>query len=385
MSEEQGEEKTEAPTARRLHQARERGELPRSPDFGGAVEVLVICIVLLFLGGGMVEGFSALLRESLTFSRSEADAIENLPRILGERILEGYWAVRWILLASVVVVLLAAILNGGISFSSQAAAPKFSKLNPLNGLKRMIGAQAWMGLLRNLVKFLVIGAVLVAMLWSRRLELLALARESIEPMFSSGTSLALAIFTLVSVSVAAIAILDVPYQRWSYLKRLRMTKQEIRDEMKDVEGRPEIKRQVRRKQREMSRGQMLHKVRDADVVIVNPSEFAVALEYDDARNPVPVLLAKGRAEIAAAIKEQANKAGVPIVSSPLLARAIYFTTEIDREIPEGLYRAVAVVLAYVFRMSALSPNLKVPEMPTAELPPEYRFDEHGRMLEGGQP
>ena len=212
--------------------------------------------------------------------------------------------------------------------------------------------------------------------------MLALARDALEPMIEAGTSLALMIFTLVSVAVAAIAIVDVPYQRWNYLRRLRMTKQEVRDEMKDIEGRPEVKRQIRRKQRELSRGKMLEKVRDADVVIVNPSEFAVALEYDEARNPVPILLAKGRGEIAAAIKEQAKRAGVPLVSSPPLARAIYFTTELDREVPEGLYRAVAAVLAYVFRLSALTPGLQIPEVPQAKLPPEFTFDEDGNSPTG---
>ena len=384
MAEEQGEEKTEEPTSRRLSQARERGELPRSPDFGGAMEVLVICLLLTFLGGSLIDGFSALLKGSLTFSRAEIEAPQDLPMILGGRVLEGFWAVRWLLLASVVVALLAATLNGGFNFSGKAAAPKFSKLNPLTGLQRIFGAQAWVGLLRNLLKFVAIAAVLGAVLWSRRFEMVALSREALEPMVKAGAEMALTTFTLVSAAVAAIAILDVPYQRWSYLRRLRMTKQEVRDEMKDIEGRPEVKRQIRRKQRELSRGRMLDKVRDADVVIVNPSEFAVALEYDEARSAVPIVLAKGRGEVAAAIKERAGRAGVPLVSAPPLARAIYFTTEIDDPIPEGLYRAVAAVLAYVFRLSALTPDLDTPEAPKPELPPEFLFDENGKPMSGGR-
>ena len=382
MAEEQGEEKTEEPTSRRLSQARERGELPRSPDFGGAVEVLAVCGLIFFIGDSIVDGIAEMLRQSLSFSRGQIEDVDDLAALAGQRIFEGLWAVKWVLLTTLVVSLLASIVNGGFNFSAQAAAPKLSKLNPLNGLKRIFGAQAWMGLLRNLLKFSVIAAVLVGVLWTRRFEMLALARDALEPMIEAGTSLALMIFTLVSVAVAAIAIVDVPYQRWNYLRRLRMTKQEVRDEMKDIEGRPEVKRQIRRKQRELSRGKMLEKVRDADVVIVNPSEFAVALEYDEARNPVPILLAKGRGEIAAAIKEQAKRAGVPLVSSPPLARAIYFTTELDREVPEGLYRAVAAVLAYVFRLSALTPGLQIPEVPQAKLPPEFTFDEDGNSPTG---
>lgn len=384
MAEEQSEEKTEEPTARRLTQARERGELPRSPDFGGAMEVFVVCLLAVFIGGGIIEGFSQLLKRGLSITREDVEHSDDLPSLLGEGIAEGLWAVRWILIATVVVALLAAMMNGGFNFSGQAAAPKLSKLNPITGLKRIFGAQAWMALLRNLMKFTVIAAVLGAVLWTRRYEILAMSRDALEPMLAEGTWFALMTFTLVSAAVAAISALDVPYQRWSYLRRLRMTKQEVRDEMKDIEGRPEVKQQIRRKRRELSRGRMLEKVKDADVVIINPSEFAVALEYDETRSSVPVVLAKGRGEIAASIKERATSAGVPLVSAPPLARAIYFTTEVDDPIPEGLYRAVAAVLAYVFRLSAPTPGVEPPDLPQPVLAPEFLFDETGRPTAEGR-
>ncbi|MFM8518652.1 MAG: flagellar biosynthesis protein FlhB [Nevskiaceae bacterium] len=380
MAEEQGEEKTEEPTSKRLDEARQRGELPRSPDFGGAIEVLVICALLFLLGGGIVESLSAMLISSLTFSNPAVDAERDLPLLLGQRVLEGFWAVKWLMLSTFVVALLAATVNGGFSFSSKAAAPKFSKLNPLSGLKKVFGSQALMGLARNLFKFALIGVVLVGVLWAKRFEMLAISRDALEPMIMAGSSIALGVFTAVSAAIAAIAVLDVPYQRWTYLRRLRMTKQEVRDEMKDIEGRPEIKRQIRRRQRELSRGKMLDRVKEADVVIINPAEFAVALQYDEAVSAVPILLAKGRGVIAASIKERAAKAGVPTVSAPPLARAVYFTTEIDEQVPEGLYRAVAAVLAYVFQLSALTPDLVAPTAPTPEVPQEFLFDEDGQPL-----
>ncbi len=383
MAEEQSAEKTEEPTQRKLTQARERGELPRSPDFGGAIVVLAICVLMFLLGGQMLEGLSSLLSSGLTFTRAEFESPQDLPTLFGERLAEGLWAVRWVLLCTLVVALLAATMNGGINFSGKAAAPKLSKLNPLSGLTRMFGAQAWVGLLRNLAKFVAVAVVLGWVLWSRRDEMLAMSRVFFEPMVAAGTELALITFTLVSIVVAVIAMLDVPYQRWSYLRRMRMTLQEVRDEMKDIEGRPEIKQQIRKRQRELSRGRMLDKVRDADVVIVNPSEFAVALEYDESRSSVPMVLAKGRGEVAAAIKERAKNAGVPLVSAPPLARAIYFTTEIDQPIPEGLYRAVAAILAYVFRLSALDSSLETPEIPKPQLPDDFLFDENGDLMKGG--
>ena len=383
MAEEQSAEKTEEPTQRKLTQARERGELPRSPDFGGAIVVLAVCLLLFLLGGEIIEGLSALLVGGLTFSRGDIESPQDLPTAFGERFAEGLWAVRWVMLSTIVVALGAATVNGGINFSGKAAAPKFSKLNPLSGLTRMFGAQAWVGLLRNLAKFVAVAVVLSWVLWGRRDEMLAMSRVFFEPMVAAGTELALITFTLVSIVVAVIAMLDVPYQRWSYLRRMRMTLQEVRDEMKDIEGRPEIKQQIRKRQRELSRGRMLDKVRDADVVIVNPSEFAVALEYDESRSSVPMVLAKGRGEVAAAIKERAKNAGVPLVSAPPLARAIYFTTEIDQPIPEGLYRAVAAILAYVFRLSALDSSLETPEIPKPQLPDDFLFDENGDLMKGG--
>jgi len=208
VAEEQGQEKTEEPTARKLTQARERGELPRSPDFGGAMEVLVICLLMFFIGAEIVDGFSEMLKNGLTFDRSDLDDVENLPLVAGARLFEGLWAVKWILLASIIVALLASTLNGGFNFSGKAAAPKLSKLNPLSGLKRMFGAQAWIGLLRNLLKFFAIAAVLGFVLWTRRAEMIAMSRDSLEMMIASGASLALVTFTLVSVAVAAIALLD---------------------------------------------------------------------------------------------------------------------------------------------------------------------------------
>jgi flagellar biosynthetic protein FlhB len=382
MAEDEGQEKTEEPTSRRLEQARERGELPRSPDFGGAMVVLAICALIAFVGETIYQDIAGLMKQSFSFTRVQIDDLDDLPGTLGWSILQGLWTVKWLFLVALVVALLAATVNGGFHFSGKAAAPKGSKLNPLNGLKRMFGTQALMGVLRNLLKFFAIAGVLVVLLWQRREEIVAMSRDSLEPMVADGASLALTIFTLISAAVAAIAILDVPYQRWNYLRRLRMTKQEVRDEMKDIEGRPEVKQQIRRKQRELSRGRMLDKVKQADVVIVNPTEFAVALEYDEERSGVPILLAKGKGDVARAIKERASAAGVPEVSAPPLARALYYTTELDEPIPEGLYRAVAAVLAYVFRLSALSSNLERPEFQEPEVPAAFNYDEFGQLTSG---
>ena len=176
-----------------------------------------------------------------------------------------------------------------------------------------------------------------------------------------------------------IAIIDVPFQRWQFMKQMRMTKQEIKDEMKDIEGRPEVKAQIRRRQREMATGRMIDQVKNADVVITNPEHFAVALAYDPNGDSAPILLAKGADAIAARIREEAAKHGVEIFQAAPLARALYFTTEIDHPVPEDLYYAVAQVIAYVFNLASVRPGAAPLQRPNPTVPPNMQFDSHGRL------
>jgi flagellar biosynthetic protein FlhB len=184
----------------------------------------------------------------------------------------------------------------------------------------------------------------------------------------------------VTLSLIVIAGIDVPWQKHEFMKRMRMTKQEIKDEYKDIEGRPEVKAQIRRRQREMSNQRMMANVKDADVVITNPSHFAVALAYDPTGDGAPTLVAKGADLIAARIREEANTHGVHIFEAPPLARALYYTTEVDRSIPEGLYVAVAQVIAYVFSLGTVTPGKPGMARPNPEVPADMHFDENGRLI-----
>jgi len=380
MAETDSDDKTEEATARTLSQARERGQMPRSHDFSGAVTVLILAALIATLGPQILEDTRHLMISGFTFDKEMIDRVNDLPERLGLSLFNAFWVVRWILLTAVLIALLAPFVNGGFNFSSQAFSPNFGKLNPLNGINRMFGGQALVNLVRNLLKFFVIGTLLVSLLWSHHRELIAIAQADFEPMLRDGAHLAIQIFLTVSLGVAILAILDVPYQRWTYLKSLRMTKQEVKDEMKDIMGRPEIRQAIRRRQREIAKRRMMKKVKDADVVVVNPTEFAVALEYDELTSTVPIVLAKGRAEIAAAIKEEAAKASVPLIETPVLARALYYTTEVDSPIPEPLYRAVASVLAYVFKANDWREARKEMVFNEADVPENFRFDEDGNAL-----
>lgn len=376
------EDKTEQPTARRLEKARERGDVPRSQDVGGALIVLAIAVMTYMTGGQLVAELRVLMTTGLSFQGRGPAYEADLTAQLSSLVLDGFWAIRWVVGLAVLMAFASALLNGGISFSWEAAAPKLDKLNPLNGLKRMFGTSGWVALGKNLLKFFAIGTVLVLALWTQRGQFLSVAGLPLEPMLVEGAGLALGILLVVSLFIALMALLDVPLSRWTYTRRLRMTKQEVKDEMRDSDGRPEVKQRLRRRQREISRSGMLRKVKDADVVIVNPDEFAVAIVYDESSQSAPILLAKGKDAVAAQIKRQAAEHSIPILRSPLLARAIYFTAELDRSIPEGLYRPVAAVLAYIYQMAAGQDPRKPKSPPSVEVPPEFQFDEQGRRLGG---
>jgi flagellar biosynthetic protein FlhB len=210
--------------------------------------------------------------------------------------------------------------------------------------------------------------------------LVAIGRMPLEPaLWAAGMMIAKSA-VWVALSLAVIAMIDVPFQKYEFLKRMRMTKQEVKDEMKDIEGRPEVKAQIRRRQREMSNARMMQRVKDADVVITNPDHFAVALEYDPAGDGAPVLVAKGTDFMAQTIREEAARHGVQVFQAPPLARALYFTTELEQPVPETLYHAVAQVIAYVYGLEASQPGRGQIQKPNPQVPADMQFDANGRKV-----
>jgi flagellar biosynthetic protein FlhB len=266
-------------------------------------------------------------------------------------------------------------------FAPAAAAPKASKLSLMAGLKRMFGTHALVELGKAFLKFVLVGGALWLSLSMRMDDILRIGEMALEPALGLAGTLLLQSALTVSLALAVIALIDVPWQRHSFMKRLRMTRQEIKDEMKDMEGRPEVKAHIRRRQREMANARMLQRVKDADVVITNPEHFAVALEYDPTSNGAPVLVAKGSDFMAAKIREEAANAGVHLFAAPELARALYFTTEAEHPVPEALYHAVAQVIAYVFSLEGAQPGRAGMRRPHPVVPAALRFDADGRRLE----
>ena len=374
-------DRTEQPTARRLSQAREDGQLPRSMELPAAAVVIGALMVLLMLGSWLVGHLSAIFANGFVFDRKTLDRPQMLATVFGSQLGEAFLLVVPVMVVTVVAAILASGLMGGYHFSLKAAAPKASKLNPMAGLKRMFGTHALVELSKALLKFAVVGAALWMSVLHNMDGLMQLGRMSLEPALHAAGGMVAESALWVSLSLALIALIDAPYQKYAFMKRMRMTKQEVKDEFKQMEGSPEVKAQIRRRQREMANSRMMQRIKDADVIITNPEHFAVALEYDPTGDGAPVLVAKGTDHMAARIREEAGTHGIHIFQAPPLARALYFTTEVEQQVPEDLYHAVAQVIAYVFSLEARMPGQPVHQKPKVQLPASMLFDADGKRAD----
>ncbi|WP_210395726.1 flagellar biosynthesis protein FlhB [Motiliproteus sediminis] len=347
---ETGQEKTEEPTAKRLRDAREKGDIARSKELNTTVLLLVAAACFLTLGSHVGTGLAALMEFNFTLSRQDIFDPQKMFMHLGHSVGEMGWRLGFLFLLLVIAALAGPIALGGWNFSAKAMAPKFSRLNPLEGIKRMFSLKALVELFKGLAKFLVVGALSVVVLVMQEKALLGLANQDVITAMRHGVEILAWAFLLMASTMILITAVDVPYQLYDYQKKLRMTLQEVKDEMKNTEGKPEVKGRIRQLQHEIAQRRMMSEVPQADVVITNPEHYAVALRYRDQEQSAPVVVAKGVDQVALKIREIAAEHDVPVVTAPPLARAIYFNAELEQEIPEGLYVAVAQILAYVYQL-----------------------------------
>ncbi len=376
---ESSEEKTEEPTSRRLQKARGEGQVARSQELPAAAITIAALSMILITGGMLISKLSEAFSSGFNFDRKLVHSSNLLPAIFAHELLESYLLIAPLLLLTAAVAIASSGATGGFLFEMGAVAPKFSKLNPMNGFKRMFGLKAAVELGKALLKFTLVSGAVAWVLMDNVGTLNKIGRMALEPgMLIAGEMLTRSSL-IMACALVVIALIDVPFQRWQFMKQMRMTKQEIKDEMKDMEGRPEIKAQIRHRQREMSNARMMDKVKDADVVITNPEHFAVALAYDPNGGSAPILLAKGADAVAARIREEAKKHGVEIFQAAPLARALYFTTEENNPVPEDLYYAVAQVIAYVFNLASIRPGAAPVQRPQPTLPPNMLFDADGKL------
>ena len=380
MAENSSAEQTEDPTERKLRNAREEGQVARSVELPAAAVTIGAILTLFFMGGYWIKQMAEIFASGFKFDRKTLDNPDLMVTAFAHQIGEAFLLIVPVLLVTAVLAILSSGATGGYLFSLKSTLPKFSKLSLLSGFKRMFGANAAIELLKAILKFSLVTIVLWALVSRQMDPMIQLGQMAIEPALATAGWMIAESALWLSLSLLVIALIDAPYQKYSFIKRMRMTKQEVKDEMKDMEGQPEVKQQIRRRQREMANNRMIQKVQDADVVITNPEHFAVALSYDPTGDGAPILLAKGSDHMAARIREEAEKHGVEIFAAPPLARALYFSTEVDQAVPESLYLAVAQVIAYVFSLADVRPGVAPMLKPQPKVPASMLFDANGKLM-----
>jgi flagellar biosynthetic protein FlhB len=371
MAEESDQERTEDPTSKRLSEARKKGQIPRSRELNTLVLLLTGSAAIFAFGGGIVQSLWQVMEGDFRLSRRDLFDPAVPIAHLGRDLLAAGEVLLPILGLVVLAALSAPMMLGGWNFSGENLLPKLEKLDPMKGLTRMVSMQALVEVVKSVLKFLLIGLVTAGLLMSYFDDFIGLGRQPLFPAANQTAHLIMTFVFWLCASLGLIAILDVPFQLWNYKRQLKMTRQEVKDEMREVEGKPEVKGRIRSLQMELARRRMMDEVPKADVIVTNPTHYAVALKYDQASMKAPRVVAKGADLVAAQIRNLAVGAGVPLLSAPPLARALYASTELGREIPAGLYFAVAQVLAYVYQLKAARvyggdiptppTDLKVPE------------------------
>lgn len=350
MSNKSAQEKTEQATPKRLADARKKGQVPRSRELTTAAVTLSAAAALMVFGESMAAGITAIFNEQLTLERALIFDPQAPVKAFHAAIASGLTLLAPYFAVVIVAAIAAPALTGGWSFSLQAIAPKAEKLNPFTGIKRVFGPRGLMELAKALAKFGLVGSVAVLFLRHLSNDYLALGTQPVLSGLASAAELGITALIVFAAPLLIIAAVDVPFQLWDHAKQLRMTRQEVRDEAKETDGNPELKQRVRAMQQEQANRRMMEEVPKADVVITNPTHFAVALKYDPDTMAAPRVVAKGADLLAARIRELATDSGVPLMAAPPLARAIYRGTDLNQEIPAQLYAAVAQVLSYVFQL-----------------------------------
>lgn len=350
MAEESDLEKTEPASSRRLEKAREEGQVPRSREIGAFLILLVSASAFWFVGPWMMQRTTAIVRRGLTLEAPMARDPQFMLLRLADLSFDALLSFAPLLLALVIAALASPFVLGSWNFSAKAIVPDLTRLDPLKGLARLISWSGLVELVKAVAKALLVGGVALWVLWKQRYDMFALFGQSVEAGLASAGHMVSYSFLMIVMTMLLIVAIDVPFQLWQYHDKLKMSKEEVKQEGKEMEGNPEVKGRIRQLQREAARKRMMGAVPTADVIVTNPTHFAVALAYKSGMG-APKVLAKGMGDIALKIREIGAQHGVPMLEAPPLARALYRHAELDREIPATLYAAVAEVLAYVFQLN----------------------------------
>jgi flagellar biosynthetic protein FlhB len=345
-------ERTESPTQKRLDDARKRGQVPRSRDLAAAATTLCGGAGLYYLGGSAGSQLLQMMSSTLAFSRADATEGDRMLQVLFAAGHAAALATVPLLGLLLVAAVLAPLLLGGWAFSGGALVPQWNRLDPVSGFGRVFSQRGWIEVLKSLLRFSVVAVVAWLVIRKQFPAFTQLGSEGVRAGIAHSLQLCGRAFLTIGASLGLIALVDVPLTLWQHNKSLRMSLQEIRDESRETEGNPEVKGHIRRTQAEMAKRRMMTEVPRADVVVMNPTHYAVALRYDDQKMRAPTVVAKGVDLIALQIRKVAAAHRVPVIEAPPLARALYASCELDAEVPTRLYAAVAQLLTYVYQLRA---------------------------------
>lgn len=369
-------EKTEDASPKRLEKAREDGDIPRSRELAACAVLFTSGMAIMMLGRPMGEALKDVLRQGLRFD--QAMAFE--PQLLLVHLLKVIEQVMWAFLPLAVIIVAVAvaspILVGGWVMSQKSLVPNFGKLNPIKGLSNLFSKNSLVELVKSLAKTILVASVGYTIVKKDLQPMLGLSEMPLESGINAINDYMVTGFLTIASALVLIAVIDVPYQLYQYAQKHKMTKQELKDEAKEAEGSPEVKGRIRQQQREMARRRMMSNIPTADVVITNPTHYAVAIRYKEGESGAPIVVAKGMDAIALKIREIAAEHNVMTMESPKLARALYAHTELEREIPQALYAAVAEILAYVFQLRVFKQHGGVRPPVPANVPVPDALDPH---------
>ena len=375
MAEEQtGQERTEQPTERRLQEARKKGQVPRSKELNTMLSLFLASISLLAFGGYISQNLMQISVEGFSIPRELAFDTAQLPFQFMYMASQALLALSPFMAIMLVSVFAGPLLMGGWSFSLESISFKLEKLDPIKGLARIFSLKSLVELAKALAKFVLLLGAAILVFFSIDQQLLSLSSMTPKAAGLEAATILVQVLLILSATMILIVALDVPFELWNHSKQLRMTKQEIKDEMKETDGNPQVKQRIRTLQRQLAEGRMMEDVKTADVVITNPTHYAVALQYLDRPGSAPKVVAKGKDLTALRIRSIAADCDIPIFEAPPLARALYRSTEIGYEIPHVLYMAVARVLAYVFQLKSATPTDYVPKPTDFDIPVEALGD-----------
>jgi flagellar biosynthesis protein FlhB len=385
MAEESDLEKTEAATPQRLEKAREEGQVARSRELNTFLLLAAGVGGLWFGGAGLYRRLVEILHSGLAFDPRLGRDTNVMLAVAADSALRAVAALTPLFILLIAVAIFSSVLLGGFLLSAKALEPKFERLDPFKGVARMFSAQTLVELFKTVAKTVVIGGVATMVIWHYQEQMVALMHAVPREALTAGLELVAVCCSLIVGALLFIVLIDAPWQIWSHHKKMRMSRQDVKQEHKESEGDPHIKGRIRQQQRAMARRRMMSEVPRADVVVTNPTHYAVALAYKEGQGGAPQVLAKGAGLVAARIRELAAQCDIPTLSAAPLARALYHHVELGQEIPAELYAAVAEVLAWVYQLRGWNSGLgtEPPRPAVISIPPG--FDPQGKPEAAANP